>query len=364
MSNKLLYIAREPQLLNSGGSNVDQRNLRTLRSIYGKDNVIVAYLPKTSFKCVMQSLLELSSYGVSRKLEKRILQLNRDKRCNLVFIEGSFCGRLVKKMAKQGCKVIIHMHNVEVVLYKERLRTEKNLISYIKYNFIKYNEAQSIKYASAIINLNDRDGDDMFHEYGRKSDLVLPITFPNRHLSNDSVNHLLNDSVSEEDYLLFVGSDFFPNIEGLLWFFNNVAPYVKKKIKIVGGCCKNQSLYNSTIPQNVELVGYVDNLDKYYLNASAVIAPIFHGSGMKTKTIEAMSFGKTIIGTDEAFIGIDNPNNSIGFRCNTAREFIESIDKLDNYLINSNTLETFEKSFTDDVFKNKLELFLKTLICS
>lgn len=353
MGNKLLYIAREPQSLNSGGSSVDQRNLRILQSIYGFNNVLIEYLPKTTLKTVFNSMLSLSSYGVSRSQERKILQIQRENKCEVAFIEGSFCGRLVRELGKQGCNVIIHMHNVEVILYKDRLKTEKNLTSFIKYLFIQYNEKESIKHAYSIINLNNRDSEDMCREYGRRADLILPITFPKRILSLDYPHN--------GNYLLFVGSNFFPNIEGILWFFSNVAPYIRKKIKIVGSCCKNQIFTTVSIPKNVELVGYVDNLEEYYLNASAVIAPIFHGSGMKTKTIEAMSYAKTIIGTDEAFVGIDNPDKTVGCKCNTAKEFIEAINNLDNRVINTNTLKTFEDSYTDEVFRTKLITFLDSI---
>lgn len=350
MNKKILYLARESSLFDSGGSRVDCRNLRTLQTIFGKSNVIIAYLPKTTIMTVAKSIITLSSYGVGRGLEKRVLQMQKNYQCDFVFIEGSFCGRLVKELTQQGCTVIMHMHNIEAFLYKERLMTEKTLISYIRYKFIKYNEKLSTKYASFIINLNDRDSYNLFREYGRISDIILPITFPKRAISLKSIK--------PGNYLLFVGSNFFPNIEGLIWFFSNVAPYIKHNIKVVGTCCQNELLRKVSIPINVDLVGYVDNLEEVYLEASAIIAPIFHGSGMKTKTVEAMSFGKTIIGTDEAFVGISDQGRNIGFKCNTAREFIDSINALDNNPINAVTLNYFNESFTDDVFRSKLENFL------
>lgn len=352
---KILYIAREPQALLSGGASVDSRNLRTLKSIYGNGNVVVEYLPKSTLKSVALSLLTLSSYGVNYIREKKILQSRRLNNCQLIFIEGSFTGNLVYQLSMQGCKVILHMHNIEAKLYRSRLNYEKGLIPWLRYAFIRYNEKLSVKYAAAIINLNQRDSEDMLELYNRKADIILPITFPKRQHDNDSIG--------VGDYLLFVGSDFFPNIEGLIWFIKNVAPYVKTIIKVVGSCCNNPMLQAIKLPSNVKLVGYVNNLSTYYSYASAIIAPIFSGSGMKTKTIEAMSFGKTIIGTNEAFVGIESSehSNSIGFRCNTAEEFIDAINKFDQNRINPMTLKVFENTFTDDVFRVKLRQFLTTI---
>lgn len=49
----------------------------------------------------------------------------------------------------------------------------------------------------------------------------------------------------------------------------------------------------------------VDDLSSYYKSALAVVAPIFKGVGYENESVEAMSFGKSIIGTDEAFQGIE-----------------------------------------------------------
>lgn len=354
MNIKVLYIAREPQKILSGGASVEKRNLSILQSLYGDNNVIVEYLPRANLRSAAISFATLSSYGVSRKQEKLILQSQERYDCKLVFIEGSLWGHLVYELSKRGCKVVVHMHNIEVELYRDRLKNEKGIVSYIRYCCIKLNEYLSIKHASSIITLNKRDYDDMLNIYGRKADIILPITFPERKIQSS-----LDES---GNYLLFVGSDFFPNVEGIIWFIKNVAKIVKIKIKIVGGCCKNGLLKDMVLPRNVELIGYVDDLDYFYSKAAAVIAPIFKGSGMKTKTIEAMSYGKTIIGTDEAFVGIENKASSIGFVCNTTDEFVRAINNFDRKLVNTYTLNSFKESFSNNVFKNKLELFLNDIV--
>ena len=79
---------------------------------------------------------------------------------------------------------------------------------------------------------------------------------------------------------------------------------------------------------NVELVGAVDDLEPYYLGAKAVIAPIFDGSGMKTKVAEALMFGKRVVGTSEAFSGYEDVAARAGWQCDTKDEYIARIDRL------------------------------------
>ena len=78
----------------------------------------------------------------------------------------------------------------------------------------------------------------------------------------------------------------------------------------------------------MQVVGTVDCLETWYEKADVVISPIFLGSGMKTKTAEALMYGKPILGTKEAFEGYDTDPAKVGALCNTATEFIETIGKI------------------------------------
>lgn len=352
MKSKILYIAREPQKELSGGASVDKRNLSILQELYGKSNVIIEYLPKTTMKNVILSLLTLSSYGVTLQQEKNILQLQTKNKCSIIFIEGSLSGYIIKKISQIGGNIILHMHNIETLLYKQKYNTNRGVVSYLCYRFVQFNERLSVKYSDYIISLNKRDNDELEKMYNRKANLILPITFPMRKLPKINVIG---------KYLLFVGSDFFPNVEGVKWFITEVAPYIDINVKIVGGCCNNHLLINLSLPENVSFEGYVNDVDPYYLEAAAVIAPIFSGSGMKTKTVEAMSFGKTIIGTDEAFVGIEGDLNKIGALCNNSYEFIKAIQRLQRNVFNDYTYTVFMNRYTHEIFRDRLNSFINTV---
>lgn len=71
------------------------------------------------------------------------------------------------------------------------------------------------------------------------------------------------------------------------------------------------------------------DLGVFYRNCDAIISPIFEGSGMKTKTTEALMWGKYIIGSHEAFVGFTIPQG-LYKECNTVDEFINGINMLSN----------------------------------
>ena len=79
----------------------------------------------------------------------------------------------------------------------------------------------------------------------------------------------------------------------------------------------------------------MENLSEWYLKAHFVIAPIFYGSGMKTKIAEAMMFGKKIIGTPEAFSGYEDVIDQLGWLCETSGDFVKAIGQAKDLIKNS-----------------------------
>ena len=76
---------------------------------------------------------------------------------------------------------------------------------------------------------------------------------------------------------------------------------------------------------NIRIIGQVDDLAQWYRGACCVVAPVFDGSGMKTKIAEALMFGKRIIGTTEAFSGYGRDVVLAGWQAETAPEFLAAI---------------------------------------
>ena len=99
---KILYLCTRPEAQNNGGSVVAGRNLCAIRQIVGEESVEVCYLPKPTWKTVGRSLVTLSSYGLDRAYEDEILDVASEY--NIIFIEGSLLGGLVKRLKKRNCK--------------------------------------------------------------------------------------------------------------------------------------------------------------------------------------------------------------------------------------------------------------------
>ena len=150
----------------------------------------------------------------------------------------------------------------------------------------------------------------------------------------------------EEPYLLFVGGGFYANQGGIEWFVRNVVPRIAIKTCIVG---RGFDGFKALLEQSgrVEVVGAVEDLAPWYLNARLVVAPIFDGSGMKTKVAEALMFGKRIIGTPEAFSGYEDIADRAGLVCATADEFVAAIQRCGDLVDTPNENEERRSIYED-----------------
>ncbi len=103
--------------------------------------------------------------------------------------------------------------------------------------------------------------------------------------------------------ILFCGTlDYAPNIEGVLWFYKEVFPLVKRKFPqlkfTVIGKMDSPGPYADLIADpSVNFVGFVPDVVPYYLNNSVFVVPLFSGSGTRLKILEAMSMGNPIVST-------------------------------------------------------------------
>lgn len=341
-SNRVLFVCQDYKLANEGQNVVTRRNLRLLhKSGYDVDEILIR-VPSTWTK--LKNFLLGESYGYNQDVDKKIkVALQKDYR--FVFFDRSLFGPLVKKFSERGVHTMCFYHNVEAHLSKRRLQVTKNPFYWLLYRTICRNERITTKYADTIISISERDKQELKDTYGLSNVYLMPTSF-----IPAPQEYLMNVKAEKNTYCLFVGSDFFANQEGMIWFIKEVAPNIPCNLKVVGSICN--SLEKLNVPANVQLEGYVDNLNEYYANALCVISPIFSGSGLKTKTIEALRYGKTIFGTNEAFAGI-KPElyDKIGKLCNTKEEFIDAINSCTNNptIVNDGSLYVFNNYFSDDV---------------
>jgi len=128
---------------------------------------------------------------------------------------------------------------------------------------------------------------------------------------------LTTPSVSQpgrDNRIGFIGAlDWQPNIRGLQWFINEVWPLVVTQIPetsfTIGGRNASHSTINSLKGTNVIFEGEINDAVDFTSSMTVMVAPLFAGSGMRIKIIEAMSTGVPVVASTVAAKGIAVTDN-------------------------------------------------------
>lgn len=111
--------------------------------------------------------------------------------------------------------------------------------------------------------------------------------------------------------ILFCGTlDYTPNIEGVLWFYKNVFPLIKKQQPSVSftviGKMDQPGPYKELMEDpSVNFIGFVTDVVPYYINSAVFVVPLLAGSGTRLKILEAMSMGNPIVSTTVGAEGLE-----------------------------------------------------------
>jgi glycosyltransferase involved in cell wall biosynthesis len=122
------------------------------------------------------------------------------------------------------------------------------------------------------------------------------------------------------------------NVKSIYWFLDEVYPLLHKDISIT--FCGRfisalQSDYLDKIYEyNISIIDFIDNLEELYAKTKIVIVPIQGGTGIKIKTIEALSYSIPVVST---FLGVDGFPDKFENGCqvsNNPNVFANNIKKL------------------------------------
>ncbi len=103
----------------------------------------------------------------------------------------------------------------------------------------------------------------------------------------------------------FIGSSHGPNRDSLNYIISNLWPEIKKifanpHLNIIGNMEKV-----SNLDPSIQYLGFVENIDDYLKNTTALLAPIAWGGGIKVKIAEAFTKGIPVLTNTEGLRNFD-----------------------------------------------------------
>ncbi|MRR20695.1 glycosyltransferase [bacterium] len=111
----------------------------------------------------------------------------------------------------------------------------------------------------------------------------------------------------------FIGAlNWQPNLEGIKWFLAHVWPCVIRTVPSatlhIAGRAAPADARKWLRGKNVFFEGEADDALRFMASVNVIIAPLFAGSGVRIKIIEAMSIGRTVVATPVAVSGLPVEN--------------------------------------------------------
>jgi glycosyltransferase involved in cell wall biosynthesis len=181
---------------------------------------------------------------------------------------------------------------------------------------------------------------------------------------NTTVLNHINKNSDNTFKLLFIGSQYDPNVHGLKVFCDRVVPLLNSQIEliVVGGVSLVSGL---TAHPQVKLLGFVEDVSYLYLSVDAVVLPLFYGSGVSIKAVEALSYGKPIIATPKGVRGLSVRHQHEVLIAENLEEFPNLIESLRlnpklRQILSINAVEYIKREHSRELVYQKMDEIILT----
>ena len=219
-------------------------------------------------------------------------------------------------------KTIFDMVDIHFLRYQRAIEIEPSRIS-LKKRYKKYFtiETKLAKKVDFVIAISDKEKAFM-SDYLPDNKIV---TISNVHYPKVKQNEI--PTFINRENLLFIGSSHTPNIDAVHYLYNEIMPLVWEtlpniKVQIIGSVNKE---INSITHKNIEFLGFVENVEPYFLNSKLMIAPLRYGAGVKGKVGQAFEYYLPVVTTSIGAEGMFLENKLNAMIADNAVDFANKI---------------------------------------
>lgn len=268
-------------------------------------------------------------------------------------------------------KKIYVSHNVEflnvVAMLNENARCKNKIIynsvvNKLRSTFYKNDERKCCVSADKILSVSVQDSEYLAREFEidrNKFVLCKPFIRFNRVKEKEDMQQF-------HKRLLIVGSMKWTfNVEGIMWFvttaFEQLLQIEPEYVLYLVGCDPSPEILGlaEKYRGHVVVTGTVENIDEYYKLCDVCLVPIFSGTGVKIKLLEALGKGIPTICHNFSAMGYSGVENAVVIADSSA-EYIDAILRLQKSIearsqLYSRMIEYYQDYMSDDsVLQNAL----------
>lgn len=288
----------------------------------------------------------------------QLLDYCQKEKPDIIHFESLFAAVYCDVLKTQiKAKYVLRSHNVEHQLWEDRAKS----MNCLKRVILKKQIAQ-LKHEE-VLALTKMDGIAAIAKNEIEFIASNKITTPGIWLPM-GVQHSNNLSQFGNDFFHLGAMDWTPNRRAVQWFMANVwttYPARKQNILHLAGKGLHEEDFKML---GVKNHGTVCNSQKFMCEHGIMVAPLFEGSGLRIKVIEAAAIGVPIIATSKAVEGIGLVSGTHYFEANSAEAFKEAMLLLSNDVslrrkIGEALRDFVQKHFNQEDLNRKLTAFYR-----
>ena len=321
---------------------------------------------------VWYDFLTASPYIAKRYFDKKFLKeiekVIQTFQPDIIHAESLYTSLYFKYLKKYSQPKIMRAQNIESNIWKLRSKNEKNILKKIYFHYLskKLNtyELKIAHLADLIVSITEDDHNYFKKQIKNKAIITVPTGY--------QVKTIELNSTKEPNYIFFGALDWFPNIEALNWLIQKAWPEILTKnpsaqLHIAGRNPNKKDITQWKKAKNIKFYGQVENAEEFLKNGKIVLVPLFTGSGIRIKIIEAMALGLPVVATTIAAKGINVKNHYNILLADTEKEFakqaIELHENIELYNKISNNAQLFiSQQYNSKKHVNKLVIKYMELI--
>lgn len=225
-------------------------------------------------------------YYIIFRLHKKIRKIETLLHCDSVITNYPWTSFILKYFK---CRI-------KAIFTHDCFTNKQQRVGFPIYSLSASSEAKALSRSNLILSIQQNES--IFFNY-----LAPNITCKTVFSSVVYHNTLLQNNFN----VLYIAANNKLNYQGIYHFLKDIFPPLAKKypflhVMIAGNICK--SLNDFSGQKWLTLLGRVDNIDEFYNNGDIVINPTEKGTGLKIKTLEAISYGKVVISSPHSTEGL------------------------------------------------------------
>ncbi|MEE2672032.1 MAG: glycosyltransferase [Bdellovibrionota bacterium] len=291
----------------------------------------------------------------SSEIEKTVKSILKNEEYDYVVADGLHC---TLPFISSSVPIVYRSHNVESDIWKRAGVKAKNpllkLFFTIQFFAMKNFEDKVVRHSHLVFPISDDDKKTFEISNPSSTYETIPIGM------DFTSTPWKQSKIESELKLLFLGRlDWGPNKDGLIWFLDNVWSKVESynhKL-VIAGSGNSEWLEAYEDYDNIEFLGFVEDVTELYTQVDCSIVPIFYGSGTRIKLIESVARKTPFISTEMGALGSSLKKNIDYVGAESAEEWLKAInnfstEKADIYLKNAH--EILKEKYDEKAVASKL----------